>query len=875
MAVKKKVVDIDTGNAQKSVKSLRNELKGLKDQLVNLEEGTEEYNQTLQEAANIQHDLKEMNEQLAASAMDFGQIMSNTTNTIGGVVSGFQTLTASMSLMGIENKDALESIKKLQAIMALTQGIQGIEKGIKSFKNLVNVISNSTAVAKLFNSTTNATATAETATATATKGLQGAMVGEAAATGTATVATKAFKKALISTGIGAIVVAIGTLIAHLEDLSKWLGLGNNKAEEHKKAIAKLEEQYSDFNSTLKQNEYFMKDKERMYKDELKTMDDNINKMKAEGASDAALLAEQEKNLARRKEIANEQLHLVQWERDDIKEAYADITKSVNGFAENLNKNNVYTQLAAYSKILENEKTYLKQLEDSDASDDLINKSKKYITQYEQMLKLLNDYIKNLESEDNIRDGVLDKEKTIQNERIANLRKYKEEYAKFNQSLELDGLKNKEKELKQTENAEQERLKTLKKYRQEGAITKAEYEKKVTEITNLYKQQRLEIEAKYAEQESKKRIELYKKQADLEKKALEDTKKLQELAYKEEAQENENLLNARAITIEEYYNREKALAEKQYQERYKLATEEYNREATLIEQQLAEKADLLGQVGLSEETRNQLAQEMNQLTAQLTSIETSYNVQVAELAGERQQIYLESDRAIYESRIEAVVMMKDQIVEAMDSITGIGEGLSSEWATAFDTMTSGLITFGENLKTQLDNGKASWKDYATTAAQLAVSAFSAASSIMSALADQQETETKEGFEQQKKYQIAAVTMNMLGGVISAWTSAMNPANAWMTIWGQLAMGAASTAMILATGIMQIQKIKQQQFNGGGSAGATPSGGAMANIVAPVQYTQDVQGAEIEGAIKDSKVYVVESDITDAQDKVEVAESEARY
>lgn len=117
------------------------------------------------------------------------------------------------------------------------------------------------------------------------------------------------------------------------------------------------------------------------------------------------------------------------------------------------------------------------------------------------------------------------------------------------------------------------------------------------------------------------------------------------------------------------------------------------------------------------------------------------------------------------------------------------------------------------------------------------------------------------------------MNMLGGVISAWTSALNPANAWMTIWGQIAMGAATTAMILATGIMQIQKIKQQQFDGGGSASS--SAASMGTLIAPVQYTQDVQGAEIEGAIKDSRVYVVESDITNTQNKVDVAESEARY
>ena len=120
------------------------------------------------------------------------------------------------------------------------------------------------------------------------------------------------------------------------------------------------------------------------------------------------------------------------------------------------------------------------------------------------------------------------------------------------------------------------------------------------------------------------------------------------------------------------------------------------------------------------------------------------------------------------------------------------------------------------------------------------------------------------------------MNMLGGVTSAWVSAMNPANAWMTIWGQIAMGAATTAMVLATGIMQIQKIKQQQMNGGSSGGgSTPNASAVSSVIAPVQYTQDVQGAEIEGAIRDNKVYVVESDITNTQNKVSVTENEAVY
>ena len=74
-----------------------------------------------------------------------------------------------------------------------------------------------------------------------------------------------------------------------------------------------------------------------------------------------------------------------------------------------------------------------------------------------------------------------------------------------------------------------------------------------------------------------------------------------------------------------------------------------------------------------------------------------------------------------------------------------------------------------------------------------------------------------------------------------------------------------------------KIKNTQFGNGSSSGASasPNSGAVNNIIAPVQYTQDVQGASIEGAIKDSKVYVTESDITNTQKKVDVAESEAKF
>ena len=181
MAVEKvKVLKIDTDPAQTSVKELRAQLKALKDTMLSCEQGTEEYNQALVQAAEIQHTLKEQMEQVNAVAMDFGKIAQNSVSAIGGIVAGFQAAKATMNLFGIENENVIKALQKMQSLMAITQALPSIEKGIKAFKALKIAIA------------------------------------------TATGATSAWGKALISTGIGAIVVALGLLIANFDKISQWL-----------------------------------------------------------------------------------------------------------------------------------------------------------------------------------------------------------------------------------------------------------------------------------------------------------------------------------------------------------------------------------------------------------------------------------------------------------------------------------------------------------------------------------------------------------------------------------------------------------------------------------------------------------------------------
>lgn len=175
-----KVVRIDTAPAQTSVKELKTQLRELKDTMLSCEQGTEEYNNALTQAAEIQHTLKEQMEQVNAVAMDFGQIASNSTKAMGGIIGGFQAATAAMNLFGIENEDVLKSMQKMQQIMAMTQALPAIDNGIKAFKALGIAIK------------------------------------------TTAKSTSAWGKALIGTGIGAIVVALGLLIANFDKISAWL-----------------------------------------------------------------------------------------------------------------------------------------------------------------------------------------------------------------------------------------------------------------------------------------------------------------------------------------------------------------------------------------------------------------------------------------------------------------------------------------------------------------------------------------------------------------------------------------------------------------------------------------------------------------------------
>lgn len=151
------------------------------------------------------------------------------------------------------------------------------------------------------------------------------------------------------------------------------------------------------------------------------------------------------------------------------------------------------------------------------------------------------------------------------------------------------------------------------------------------------------------------------------------------------------------------------------------------------------------------------------------------------------------------------------------------------------------------------------------------ALSSASAIIGALQDGIDTTTKEGFERNKKMQIANATIQMLVGITSALAGAFTTKSGpW-----DIALAAIQAATIATTGGIQIANIKKQTFDGGGSStSVTPTLGMSDNL--PVSYTRNLMGdMETDTMNAAQRVYILESDIDESLRKVEVRDNNTNF
>lgn len=785
MAVKKKVVEIDTQEAQTSVKDLRNQLKALKDTMLQTEKGTEEYNDALRKSADIMHTLKEQTEELNASAMDFGQIAGNCTKAVGGLVGGLQAAKAMMNLFGVENEDVIKSLQKMQSLMAITQALPAIDNGIKAFKRLGLVINSATA------------------------GLS------------------TFKKALIGTGIGAAITALGLLVAHWDEVTdamkRWGII-------HQSTVEKLEEQ----------------------------------KKKAEDLKE---------KLDEAKKAYND------WEKQqkvsnlgsEAKKQYDELGDSIKGAEIKL------AEYVAEQKKLELEKP--KGWKDTwkDLNEQGIKLQENISLWKAQQRAILDSAASTKTAEEEAKKAAEE------------LKKLTEAYKKLTDEIALYGKSNKEKELSKLAKEEAEKVKLLEQAEKDSKVR----EERITAIRNYYAEERAKINKKYTDQEIKDAQE----KASKELKLLEDNYKLQEAALQAS-------LDNKEITLSQFNERKKELDEA-YKEDYVSTLQSMLKDETLsVEKRLelynklneARIPDFKNLKTLEDNYKLQEAQLQASLDNRTITLE-QFNARKKELDDEYEVSYvnalqsiLEDETLSIEQRLQLYQKLNefrapknnddinnaDALTNAINASAMALNDFSDNkaWGNILRniaTLTANWDTLSENMKKINSDIPAEAQKAYSAYAQIAATALSAVAQMLNGLAAEQDTSNREGFESSKKLQIAGATMSMLAGITSAWASSM-----MLPFPTNVIIGSLLSAMMGTTGAFQIAKISQQQFDTKSSASAyTPSTSAITSIEAPVQYTQDVQGANIEGAIKDSRVYVVESDITNTQNRVSVTENEARF
>lgn len=129
------------------------------------------------------------------------------------------------------------------------------------------------------------------------------------------------------------------------------------------------------------------------------------------------------------------------------------------------------------------------------------------------------------------------------------------------------------------------------------------------------------------------------------------------------------------------------------------------------------------------------------------------------------------------------------------------------------------------------------------------------------------------EAQKGIQVSEAIINTISGAVGTFQGIMKDTDGW-----GLPYATVMTALVTAAGMANVKEIIDTKIPGGDGSGSAASATApsinassVASLTDSTQAVNTIIGDETIQAMSDQRVYVVESDITSTQKKVEVAEN----
>lgn len=895
----------DTQQAVTSIKDIRNALKETKDAMAGLEEGSDTWLLLAKQAGEYKHQLDAINQSVRGASSDFGDMLGNVSSVGAGIAGAFQTASAAISMFGAESEDIAKAIKSMQNMMAITQGLGQIDTAIKSFDKLkATIMANTTAMKALKAVMTPKVFLGISAAVTVLSVAVKSIVKQFEKANKVVEQNLRISKSQINVEKDAVktyeheALKLKTLVAIAKDETTSIST-------RKKAVEVLNRDYSELNAKIDEQTGQLNINSEAWDKLTSSM---LSNAMAKGALD--LIEQNSKEIAK----LTIQINEAEKEIESLEKKAQDLYDSADyGWGEEY-VSGIQSQAKAYEEKAEKQKEVVDKLKEEyneinrinqlllennkDAIVDFFKENNKTGVKGTGSYSYQIDYdIKRLELQKQLNAGTL-KEVEIQKKLTE---AYRDKLNIINGNVEAQKkltdaqIKNNEKLIKE-------------------AQTQLDIEKSKSETANLYLQ--LINSANSKETISN----IYKDALESLGKMNDETRRFEEtyISLNSYIQiliagiEKENQLLKYANYIEDTMNGKKEDSLKILNDEIdgivkeiaaldKLKESAENKEfiENAINKLLVKEADLVNRrVEQEDELTVLLAKNEKHGATELKILETQLSVEkkklnatkegsiererqlvvIAELESriydieyQKRLLEIENQQYQYDSGTEHMnehmyqlqgeiqylqmkIELQNEIVENAKEIYGVE---SVEYLSALSSLRS--------MKTSLESVKYS-------AVNVATQGIGYIGDMLSSLADMQDEQTKDGFEKQKKLQVGATIMNGLAGAISAVSSWMNPANAWMTAPVQAIMGAAQAAAIGIATAAQVKQILNTKFDGGQvSSGAVNS----LTLVPPVDYSSAVQGSNIEENTSDTKSYVSVTEIENVGNRVGVAENESRY
>ncbi len=286
----KRVIELElvdnVSEVTEKTKSLKAQLREMKAQLASMEEGTEEFKKLTREAGKLQDKIGDISTGVKNFASDTRRLDA-TLQGVSAITSGFGAIEGSMALVGVESEELQKTMVKLQAAMLI----------VNSVTEVTNALQAESALMQTLNSVKTKIATA-------------AQVAYSVVVGTSTGALKAFKIALATTGIGAVIVLLGMAASAMD-------LFGNSTEDAEAKQKELEKQLEKTNLEIERSS-------KLYEDLAKITDEATDRelinAKKRGASEEELNKIKGDGVKRR-------IELVQEEVDEAQKRYLDLSKN--------------------------------------------------------------------------------------------------------------------------------------------------------------------------------------------------------------------------------------------------------------------------------------------------------------------------------------------------------------------------------------------------------------------------------------------------------------------------------------------------------------------------------------------------------------------